>query len=245
MRNAIFIHAANMTRDVRGHDCTGLCQEILNKIIKYISDSKIYEDVESINLVYTGAKGLELNVPKGNIIYAGDDIYQWEFPTLHKLQEYCKENVDSNVLYLHTQGVSQGFHHPKINMLNERRDYCLYWNITKYKKSIELLKYNDTCGALLVPLNADLILDSNGIPHITKLHDNPVWHYSQNFWWSTANHINTLPDPENYPLILDKRHQAEFWLCSSTESGNHASIHQLYESWCYAEDFSKEKYILD
>lgn len=243
MKNAIFIHAANMRHDVTNNYSLGLTQQILDRISHFIMDSKIYEDVDSINLGYVGVEGLEFKVPKATITYHDNNIYKWEFPTLMQLIDYCKENPDANVCYLHTQAASQGFYHPKKKMLDERRDYHLYWNVTRYKEALEYLKKYDTCGAMLVPLNADLVLDAEGNPHITKLHDNPVWHYSQNFWWSTAKHINTLPNPQNYPLILDERHQAEFWLCSSTQTGNHACINQLYESWCYAENFAKDRYM--
>lgn len=243
MKNAIFIHAANMSRDVRGLPNEGRCQQILDRIALFIKESKIYEDVDAIHLGYVGDKGLRFDVPKAVITYHTPDIYTWEFPTLHQLRSYCQENKDSNVLYIHTQGVSQGYHHHEFKKIEHRRDYLLYWNIIRYKEILEYLKTYDTCGAMLVPLNADLRLDDQKNPHIERLHDNPVWHYSQNFWWSRASHINTLPDPETYPLILDKRHQAEFWLCSSTENGTHGCIHNLYNSWCYAEDFSPQRYM--
>ena len=243
MKNAIFIHAANMAVDVTGHDNIGRCQEILDRIDFFINDSKIYEDVDLIYLGYSGVEGIKFDIPESKIVYHGADIYQWEFPTLHALRAYCKENKDANVLYLHTQGVSQGFHHHELQRIDERRDYHLYWNVTKYKEALKLLETHDTCGAMLVPLNADLKQDDDGNPQIIKLHEYPIWHYSQNFWWSKAKHVNTLPNPEDYPQILDERHQAEFWLCSSTEEGTHASIHDLYKSWCFAEDFAKEKYM--
>ena len=243
MKNAIFIHAANMEHDVTQKPCLGLCQKIVDRISFFILDSKIYEDLDIIELGYVGNKNLKFNVPNGKSVYYGENIYQWEFPTLQSLRNYCQKNPDSNVLYIHTQGVSQGFHHAEIEKINNRRDYHLYWNITHYKEALEHLKTYDTCGAMLVPLNADLVLDANKNPIITRLPATPVWHYSQNFWWSRASHINTLPDPQNYPRILDERHQAEFWLCSSTDIGTHKSIHTLYQSWCYAEDFSKEKYM--
>lgn len=247
MKNVIFIHAANMAIDKRGRPSLGRCQQILDRMAEFIQDSKIYEIVDAIHLHYTGEEGLKLDLPKTTITYHGENVYQWEFPTLKHLRDYCKDNPEDNVLYLHTQGISDGFKHVEgehIDLrIEQRRDYHMYWNVTKYKQCLEILKEYDTCGAMLVPLNADLTLDSEGNPHIIKLHGTPVWHYSQNFWWSRASHVNTLPHPENYPLILDVRHQAEFWLCSSTENGTHGCIHKLYESWCYATNFAPERYM--
>jgi hypothetical protein len=247
MSNVVFIHAANMAIDKRGRPSLGRCQQIIDRMIVFIMDARIYEDVSAIYLNYTGEKELKFDVPKAVLKHHEGDVHQWEFPTLQQMRAHCRANPEDNVLYLHTQGVSEGFHHIEgefiHNLIEQRRDYHFYWNITKYKEVLEHLKTYDTCGAMLVALNADVERGADGRPHAKSLPARPVWHYSQNFWWSRAAHINSLPDPQNYPLILDERHQAEFWLCSSTGTGRHKCIHQLYESWCYADDFSKSLYM--
>lgn len=249
MKNAIFIHTANMQHDVWGRPNKGKCQQILDRIVFFIEDSKLYENVDTINIVTVGDPNLKCTLPKVNMIYNGEDITQFEFPTLTLLYEYCKTHPDDNVLYLHDHGVSLGFEHKEgariTQMYKDRLDYHLYWNITKYKESLEHLKDHDTCGAFLVPLNGEVKLDSSNMPRLISVPETPIWHYSNNFWWSTAKHINTLPNPNDYPLILDRRHQPEFWLCSSTKKGKFKCIHSIYESWCYAENFSKELYMTE
>lgn len=243
MKNAIFIHAANMETDNYGHPTLGLCQDILDRMAYFMDKANIYDDVELIHLGYTGKEGLKFTCPKSKVVYYSDDVYKWEFPTMQSLREYAKANPDANVCYLHTQAVSQGYQHPKKTMLDQRRDYHFYWNIYKYKIALGHLQKFDTCGAMLVPLNAEVTVNPDGSPKLGKIGEPPVWHYSQNFWWARADYVNTLPDPETYPLILDKRHQAEFWLCSSALHGRHKPSHNLYESWCYAEDFRPELYM--
>ena len=243
MKNAIFIHAANMSIDMFNKPNLGRCQEILDRIKLFIMESQIYNSIDSINLSYTGKEGLVLDVPKITYTYHGENVYQYEFPTLKLLQSYCKNNPNDNVLYIHTKGVRHGFNAPDLKLLNDSTTYHLYWNIIKHKESLKYLEEYDTCGAMLVPLYADIIPQLDGSSKILKIHDIPVYHYSNNFWWTTAKHINTLPSPDNYPRILDEPHQAEFWVCSSNPGGNYKCIHKLYEHWLHAPDFSKEKYM--
>lgn len=128
-----------MVKDVNGNPNLGLCQKILDRISEFLMDSKIYEDVDSINLTYLGVEGLRFDVPRSTITYAGLDIYQWEFPTLYRIKDYCQIHSEDNVLYLHTQGVSQGFKHPKIEMLNERRDYFVLEH-NKIQRSVKVFE---------------------------------------------------------------------------------------------------------
>jgi hypothetical protein len=60
--------------------------------------------------------------------------------------------------------------------------------------------------------------------------DDPVKHYSQNFWWAKCKHINTLQDPTTMKPIFDYRHNAEFWVCSNP-NGKYSSIHNLYDHY--------------
>jgi hypothetical protein len=52
---------------------------------------------------------------------------------------------------------------------------------------------------------------------------NPALHYSGNFWWAKSNYIKTLSRPEDIPIILSKRHNAEFWVCNG--NSKHYSLH--------------------
>ena len=194
MKNAIFIHAANMNNDVWGRPNTGNCQRIIDRISYFLEDSKIYEDVESITIINIGTPGIQCNIPKSKIIYHGPNLQEYEMATLIYLKEYCKNNPDNNVLYLHDHGVSLGFNHREgdriTQMYRDRLDYHLYWNVTKYKESLKYLVDYDTCGAFLVPLNAEVKLEKDNKPHIISLPETPIWHYSNNFWWATAKHTD-------------------------------------------------------
>jgi hypothetical protein len=136
MKNIVFIHAANLIIDKNGYDNTNRCQNILNEIANYIIESKLYEDVESINVELLGNSDITFDVPKSKITYNGLNVHQWEFPTLYKIIEYCKQNPDANILYLHTKGSSNGVQVPEYQWIENVRRYHLYWNVTKYKDSL-------------------------------------------------------------------------------------------------------------
>lgn len=221
MNNVVFIHAANLLVDKHGNDNKNRCQNILNEIANYIIESKLYEDVDSINLELLGDPNIAFNVPKSKITHNGDDFYQWEFPTLYKIIDHCKKNPTDNILYLHTKGSSSSSEVAEFQWIESVRNYQLYWNITKYKDSLEFLNEYDVCGAELIY--------------------NPVRHYSQNFWWARASHINSLQDPMQFPLIFDLRHQCEFWIGTNDHS-KYKSVFNLYNDYIGAHDFSEHLY---
>jgi len=221
MKNIVFIHAANLIIDKNGYDNTNRCQNILNEIANYIIESKLYEDVESINVELLGNSDITFDVPKSKITYNGLNVHQWEFPTLYKIIEYCKQNPDANILYLHTKGSSNGVQVPEYQWIENVRRYHLYWNVTKYKGSLNFLKEYDVVGAELIY--------------------NPVRHFSQNFWWSRATHINELQHPKKMPLIFDERHQCEFWIGTNLNS-KYKSVFNIYDDYVNASDFSEHLY---
>jgi len=222
VNNVIFIHAANFEFDKKGFPNNNRCQNIIDEISEYIMNSKIYEDVDFISLELIGKAGIVFDVPKSIINYNGLDVTQYEFATLYKIISYCKNNPNSNVCYIHTKGASNSENVTEFDWIEDVRKYHLYWNILKYKDNIEYLKSFDVCGAELIY--------------------NPVRHFSQNFWWSTAKHINSLVDPKELPMIFDYRHQCEFWIGSNNDS-KYKSVNNLYNDYVNAVSFSEELYI--
>lgn len=96
-----------------------------------------------------------------------------------------------------------------------------YFLIEQYHKCLESLKNNDTCGV--------------------DLRNDPAKHYSGNFWWATAKHINTLPEFKDMPIILSERHKAEFWICSNGKNDNlwDCGINQFER---HLHEYPEEKY---
>lgn len=221
MKNAIFIHCGNMDTDKYGRENTNRCQNIINEIGEYIENSKIINDVEFINIEVVGNPHIELKLPKVKINFNGNDVHQWEFPTLNRIIEFAKYNIDYNILYLHTKGSSMSIKDSNAKYHDDVRNYHLYWLLTNYKICMNFLKNYDVVGVEL--------------QHI------PTLHYSHNMWWAKSSHINKLKHPLEYPLIYDERHNAEFWIGREPTSLYH-SVFNLYNVHTDAISYEKKLY---
>jgi hypothetical protein len=133
---------------------------------------------------------------KIKLVKVSDNLLDYELPTLQFIYEYSKENSDYNVLYLHTKNVGK-----EINLcIEDQIEYMLYFNAIKWRECINSLIDCDTCGV--------------------DLREEPVLHYSGNFWWAKSSYLLTLPSPyefnnlSQYPNPLNSiRHNQEFWIC--------------------------------
>jgi hypothetical protein len=76
-------------------------------------------------------------------------------------------NIDYKILYIHTKGVG---YNGQNDAVSDWAEYLTYFNIDKHEDCIRGL---------------DNGYDAVGV----NLQDQPVLHYSGNFWWSHARHI--------------------------------------------------------
>jgi hypothetical protein len=202
--NICFIHIATL----------GNYQNIVDEIFSYIdknSFSKIIANIAGDHTVLI-PEGVEI-IPERSL------LEEYEFSTLNIIRDYCKENENINVLYIHTKGASVA---PNI-CIDEWRQYMLYYNLKNIPKIEQILTYYDACGV-------DLVSD-------------PVLHFSGNFWWSKAKHINTLLPPTEVNGVFSERHKCEFWICSNVDS-KYTSLHNsnisVYER--HLTRYPREKY---
>ena len=185
--NKIYFHIAQIGNYEK------VCEEIFDSIIK----SGILQN----SVLYLSILGKNENIfnIESETIFKNSNINLGEFPTLEKIKEHSIKDIKNyNILYLHTKGVTT----PNNLNIDDWRKYMLYFNVTKFKDCIDIIKNNDTCGV--------------------DLRKDPVLHYSGNFWWSKSNYLKTLPDFKNMPIILSERHKSEFWICSN--QGKHYSM---------------------
>jgi hypothetical protein len=221
MKNAIFIHCGNLLVDKFSKPNKFRCQNIINEIADYITSSGILDSIDSINLEIVGDPNIEMSLPKTKINFNGNNVHQWEFPTIEKIIKFAEENPDYNILYLHTKGSSMSITDANAKYHDDVRNYHLYWTLTHYKECLDLLKKHDVVGA--------------------ELQQVPVRHYSHNMWWSKASHINKLNHPLEYPMVYDERHQAEFWI-GRDETSKYCSIFNLYDNHIHAVSYEKHLY---
>jgi len=128
--------------------------------------------------------------PKIKIIYTGK-VSDYERPTLlHMKQSSLTDPSDTKYYYLHTKGIRH------FNTKNEEAivtwiKSMLYWNFVRWRDAVSILDTHETYGC----------------------HYLTGRHYSGNFWWATAEHIQKLPDtihehyngPEDWILKNDDR----------------------------------------
>ena len=107
----------------------------------------------------------------------------------------------TQILYLHTKGISYEVYTPGIT---DWRHMMLYYLVIHHRKCYHLLH--------------SMLYDTIGVNY-AKFKENR--HYSGNYWWATVQYISQLP----YIPITSSKYQAEFWSFKFPVSGRHISLH--------------------
>lgn len=183
-RKVIYFHVATI----------GEYQKIFDEIYNEILNSKLIDEIETMNICVVGKNTLNVQPHKKIKIHQDFYIETGEFFTLDLIKTFS-ESLQNNykILYIHTKGVTT----PNNPCIDDWRRYMTYFNINQYKDCFDTLNNYDACGVDLV--------------------DQPVIHFSGNFWWANSQYIKKLPTipeikyPKN-PPILSIRHNCEFWI---------------------------------
>jgi len=225
-KNALFIHAAILDK----------CKERLLQYLDLICNSGLIDNLEYIFICFVGEAQNPIDLDditkynyrhNINIINVSKNLQSYELPTLEYMYTFCKNHPDYNILYLHTKNVGK----ERNQCIEDQIEYMLHFNVTKWEECVNKLTEYQTCGV--------------------DLRDYPTLHYSGNFWWVKAIHINSLPSPtdfndlERYPNPLNSlRHNQEFWICYDKKDNIHYSLWDCgincYERHLHV--YPKEKY---
>jgi hypothetical protein len=187
VKNVCFIHSCNL----QGHGT-----DSLDNILSSIHNSHLYDILDSINIVNIGIP-IDENKYKNKdvagkytISNISNDTSLFEIPTLKIMYQYSKlQKENTNVLYLHTKGIT---HKKETSIYNNVQDwiqFMLYYLVDNHKMCIKMLKEYDTVSV--------------------NYKSQPKQHWSGNFWWATTEHILKL----NIETLKIK-HDAE-WFCLS------------------------------
>lgn len=213
MSNVIFFHVATI----------GNWSDIYNELFDKITKSGLYKNVEKIYIGLVGNLNQDVSFwnKKIECIYWADDS-NYEFLTLDKLIQFCKNNVNDKVLYIHTKGVSAPPEHKEA--IDDWRKYMSYFLIENYELCLNKLEEYDICGVDWV--------------------EQPAKHFSGNFWWANASYINSLPkDWADKNNIIDRRHNCEFMIGMNNDVKScslHNSNINVYER--HLHKYKKEQY---
>ena len=200
----IFIHAALLPR----------CKNRLIQFFHLFIESKLIHNVFKIFINFVGRDDFPISdldlLPYSDIFVLNrisDNILDFELPSLSNLYSFSILNQDCKILYIHTKSIGND-----INLcIEDQINYMIYFIISKWEYCIQHLNSFSTVGV--------------------DLRNEPVLHYSGNFWWANASHIASLPDPflfkniDLYPNPLhSERHNQEFWICYNSKQTIHKSL---------------------
>lgn len=145
------------------------------------------------------------------------DPNTWEFSTINLMISYAKEltagGVDAHMLYIHTKGLyTKGLHKDPVAKWHWRK-YLEHWTLDRQQEARKLLSLGyDTVGSNAIDF-------SSGQENDKRFRINPShgWHYSGNFWWTTAHHLARQRHLDANDInVLDpvERLRAEFTILS-------------------------------
>jgi hypothetical protein len=167
--------------------CIGEWKMIVQKLLDRIRSSGLYDKVLEIRISILGddsdgGDGSPLLVAdNGKIkqVFHSMDMNLREHCTIQRIYDdvLLSMNSDYKILYIHSKGV--GYTNGLNPFVEDWTEYLTYFNIDKHEECIHGLNNG---------------YDAVGV----NLQDQPVLHYSGNFWWSHAQHILRLGRLNDY-----------------------------------------------
>lgn len=171
--------------------CANNWTQIFDELMNNIKMSGLYDTVDEIRCVVLGDAAIR--DPKIKVIYQTLDLSVYEFKIMELMYQDAIHE-DFRVLYIHTKGIT---HYVSKNVTDWVK-LLVYYNIINYEFCLQMLYQCDAVGV--------------------NLQNNPVWHFSGNFWWSTSRHIRTLG-----PITDFSYNGPEFYICSN-DKGSYISL---------------------
>lgn len=179
-------------------------QEIVTEQLECLVKSGLYDAIENIYIGCLGSHDDYIRLChyfyfrlKITVIWMGEDINKYEFPTLSMLKVICDRSKEKiAIFYLHTKGAS----FDKLNQKgyeggNYWRGYMNFYNIINWKNALHEIQMGfDVVGVKLRKANE---------PPARQLH------FSGNFFWTHSDYVKKLPPIES--LDQTNRFNAEFW----------------------------------
>lgn len=216
MKIAIFYHIAQL----------GLGAFIYQQQIHRLYTSGL---IQKANYIYFGVNGDKdlFNVPENVIINRNKNTLE-ETETLFALKDFCKNNLDYKILYIHTKGVT------KESLTGESwRLMMEYFVIDKWNMCVEYLDNYDAVGSNLKILGPTTWSDGR-----QSWEKAGTKHFVGNFWWANSSYINQLDDKF---LTSDFRLDREFWI--GTGNGNMKSLYQPEDYEPYQHYYKEVDYV--
>lgn len=185
---ACFLHSTNMHH--RG-------TTILENILQDMQKANFFDLVD---FVYINNIGMQINSDKYEHISKKIVIFNYSFDinlfencTIKIMSSFCKLNPQYKILYLHSKGVSYEKNDKNVSIFENIKDwvdFMLYCLVYKAESCIDLLECYNVIGC-----------------NYRKPPKETFRHFSGNFWWANAKHINSLS-----VCYLNVKHDAEWYI---------------------------------
>ena len=172
--------------------------------------------VEACEFIHVGVSGNDIPESFGKFRFVkNEEPWMEETPTLTALKDFCVQNDNYSVLYMHTKGVTQ-----PMQSTYDWRKIMEYFCIEKWQDAVQKLEEHDAVGCL----------------YMDHCYYGYFPHFSGNFWWANAFYVNRL----NHSYLTDGiRQNREFWI--GTGGGSLYSFHTTGLNH-YAHEYSRSLY---
>ena len=165
-------------------------QQIMNLLF-----SGLLDQVKQVYICCNGNQVLPIDHPKFIVKYN----HHWdnESDTLNQLWKFSQFSPDTQVLYMHTQGVGYRVQ-TRLNK-DSWRMFVEFLLIHQWKECVDKLKDHDVIGVQW--MNPSMLT----INHIHRVPINQGIFYG-NFWWANTNYLKTLSQQSLYQYDYFHRH---------------------------------------
>lgn len=191
---------------------------ITNEMVDRIISSGLIDELEFLRVVNIGndisgyLNKRYSDFPNIECVHVSDNPKEFELATAKIMKSFCKNNQDKTTycLYLHNKGSSK---------TQSKQSQFHYANICDWRNRMMCFlvdKHEEVFSSL------DSGYSSVGCDlHVGK-HGNSNSHYSGNFWWTTSNVIDNLPD---ITLSVDGVFAVEGWGVSDIGKAKNMYVH--------------------
>lgn len=172
-------------------------QNLLAEQSQLLIDSGL---VKACEFIHVGVSGNDVPGSFDKFKFVkNEEPWTEETPTLTALKNFCTQNDNYSVLYMHTKGVTQ-----PMQSTYDWRKIMEYFCIEKWQDAVQKLEEHDAVGCL----------------YMDHCYYGFFPHFSGNFWWANASYVNRL----NHSYLTDGiRQNREFWI--GTGDGSLYSFH--------------------
>jgi hypothetical protein len=175
---------------------------IINRQFEKLKNSGLLDRCDTIYIGYVSTLDFPceniINHPKVKIIVQKDSGY--EGVTTTSLKDFCdNEKKESLIMYIHNRGISRDEDSP----IDDWTFMMEHFIIEKWRSSITMLETKYTCGCELWAHQG------------RGDHNESIYHYSGNFWWSRSSYIKLL----QHPSCVNRFAESEDWVLQLAEHG--------------------------